>query len=374
MFLISYVYFVLRFPIIYYILTIIIGVAIWIWKKKLSISLLAAYCFMLYAMAVLHRPVTPDATYRLQLFWSWREWDRLGLQIIANILVFIPIGYLAGCMWKRKGLIFGVSFSVLIELSQLILHRGMFEFDDIVHNGVGALIGIALCHMVVKDMTRFFDIVFSFIAIVILLPFMIPIMIGLKLTGEHDIFYGQERIGKGGKPFKLWKFATMLRNSPNMAGGTYTSKDDPRILPMGKFLRKTKINELPQLINILSGEMSIIGYRPLVPRGYAMYPEEVKRELAKGRPGLSGIGSIVFRNEEQIVQNFANYEDKDEFYRTVIMPYKGQVEVWYTKHRNVFMYFRLIFMTAEAVLNPKSSSWKKLRGIPEVPEKLSSFL
>ena len=90
-------------------------------------------------------------------------------------------------------------------------------------------------------MIRFFDILFSGIAIIILLPFMIPIMIGLKLTGEHDIFYKQTRIGKGGKPFGVMKFATMLRNSPNMAGGVLTQKDDPRILPMGKFLRKTKI-------------------------------------------------------------------------------------------------------------------------------------
>ena len=89
-------------------------------------------------------------------------------------------------------------------------------------------------------MIRFFDILFSGIAIIILLPFMIPIMIGLKLTGEHDIFYVQERIGKGGKPFGVLKFATMLRNSPNMAGGVLTQKNDPRILPMGNFLRKTK--------------------------------------------------------------------------------------------------------------------------------------
>ncbi len=223
-------------------------------------------------------------------------------------------------------------------------------------------------------MTRLFDILLSFIAIVILLPFMIPIMIGLKLTGEHDIFYGQERVGRGGKTFKLWKFATMLRNSPNLPGGIFTMKDDPRILPMGKFLRKTKINELPQLINILTGDMSIIGYRPLVPKGYAMYPEEVKKELAKSRPGLSGIGSIVFRNEEQIVQEHDSFEEKDNFYRTVIMPYKGTLEVWYTKHRNVFMYWRLIFMTVEAVLKPDSQSWKRLKEIPEVPEKLKDVI
>jgi lipopolysaccharide/colanic/teichoic acid biosynthesis glycosyltransferase len=90
-------------------------------------------------------------------------------------------------------------------------------------------------------MIRFFDILFSGLAIIILFPFMLPIMIGLKLTGEHDIFYCQERVGKGGKIFKVLKFATMMRNSENMPGGVLTQKNDPRILPMGKFLRKTKI-------------------------------------------------------------------------------------------------------------------------------------
>ncbi len=219
-------------------------------------------------------------------------------------------------------------------------------------------------------MTRFFDILFSLIAIIILLPFMIPIMIGLKLTGEHDIFYGQERIGKGGKPFKLWKFATMLRNSPNMAGGLHTSKNDPRMLPMGNFLRKTKINELPQLINILSGEMSVIGYRPLVRSQYDMYSVEVKKVLSKGKPGLSGIGSVVFRNEEQMLHKYTSLEDKDRFYSQVIMPYKGKLEVWYAKHSNVYMYFKMILLTIESVLNPQKSSWKKLKGIPQMPKEL----
>ena len=223
-------------------------------------------------------------------------------------------------------------------------------------------------------MTRFFDILFSFIAIVILLPFMLPIMIGLKLTGEHDIFYGQERIGKGGKPFKVWKFATMLRNSINMPGGGFTMKDDPRILPMGKFLRKTKINELPQLINIFVGDMSVIGYRPLVKKGYDLYSEDVKKELAKSRPGLSGIGSIVFRNEEQIVQKYETFEEKQEYYKNAIIPYKGELEVWYANHKSVFMYFRLIFMTVGAVLKPDSQSWKKIKGIPVIPDNLKDVL
>lgn len=223
-------------------------------------------------------------------------------------------------------------------------------------------------------MTRFFDILFSITAIIFLTPFMVPIMIGLKLTGEHDIFYKQKRVGRGGEEFELLKFATMLRDSPNLAGGLYTAENDSRILPMGKFLRKTKINELPQLLNIFKGDMSIIGYRPQVKKQYDAYPTEVKNELAKSRPGLSGIGPIVFRSEEQILHSFKTYEERDEFYKNIITPYKGQLEVWYSKHRNVIMYFKLIFMTVGVVLNSDDKSWKRLKGIPKPPKELEQYL
>ncbi len=222
-------------------------------------------------------------------------------------------------------------------------------------------------------MTRFFDVFFSFCAIVVLLPFMIPIMIGLKLTGEHDIFYGQERIGKGGKTFKVWKFATMLRNSPNMPGGLYTEKNDPRILPMGRFLRKTKINELPQLLNILIGDMSIIGYRPLVEKEFREYKPEVKAVLAESRPGLSGIGSIVFRNEEEILHNFSTHENKDKFYFDYIMPFKGELECWYVRNKSAVLYWKLIGMTVKAVING-NSDWKKLKNIPQPSKELERYL
>ena len=221
-------------------------------------------------------------------------------------------------------------------------------------------------------MTRFFDILFSLIAIIILLPFMLPIMVALKLTGEHDIFYGQERVGKGGKTFKLLKFATMLRNSPNLPGGLITSDHDPRMLPMGPFLRKTKINELPQLLNILAGQMSVIGYRPMVPVHHANYSPEIRARLAKIQPGLSGIGSIVFRDEEHILHTV---EDREYFHDKVITPYKGQLEAWYVEHRSVGLYFKLIFMTVGAVLNPGSHSWRKaFKDLPPVPAELEPYI
>jgi lipopolysaccharide/colanic/teichoic acid biosynthesis glycosyltransferase len=221
-------------------------------------------------------------------------------------------------------------------------------------------------------MIRLFDILFSGIAIIVLLPFMIPIMILLKLTGEHDIFYGQVRVGKYGRDFKLLKFATMLKNSPNMTGGLYTLKDDPRILPMGRFLRKTKINELPQLINIFIGQMSVIGYRPLVRAQFDFYSEENKKVLYNAKPGLSGLGSIAFRNEEEILMEV---EDKEGFDKNIIAPYKASLEEYYVKHRSLGLYFKLIFMTVEAVLRPNSKSWKtKLKDLPKVPKELEQYI
>lgn len=223
-------------------------------------------------------------------------------------------------------------------------------------------------------MTRFFDVLFSTIAIVVLLPLMIPIMIGLKLTGEHYVFYEQMRIGRSGKEFPLLKFATMLKDSPNMQGGLHTQKDDPRILPMGKFLRKTKINELPQLINILRGDMSVIGYRPLAKEHYMEYPEEARRKLATSLPGLSGIGSIVFRNEEDIMHGVP---DSNRFYDEAIMPYKADLECWYVDHKSIFMYFRLIALTIDAIRNPQSRRWwreLKRKKIPKPPKELRKYL
>lgn len=222
-------------------------------------------------------------------------------------------------------------------------------------------------------MIRFFDILFSGVAIIILLPFMIPIMIALKLTGEHYIFYQQERIGKGGKPFYILKFATMLKDSPNMPGGVLTQKNDPRILPMGKFLRKTKINELPQLVNIFIGQMSFIGPRPQAKQHYDLYSIEVKQAIDKIPPGLSGIGSLVFRDEEDMLSRIS--VDRNLFHDTVIAPYKGELEVWFSKNRNLKNYFKLIFMTADAVLHPDSKKWRTaFKDLPPVPPELEQYI
>jgi len=221
-------------------------------------------------------------------------------------------------------------------------------------------------------MTRFIDILFSGAAILILIPFLVPIMIALKLTGEHYIFYRQTRVGKKGQDFGLLKFATMLLNSPNLPGGLYTEKNDPRMLPMGKFLRKTKINELPQLINVFLGQMSLVGFRPTVRQHFEGYPDNAKARLYNATPGLTGLGSVVFRNEEEILQNF---DDKKAFHQGVIAPYKSALEVWYVDHRSLTNYFKLIVLTALSIVSPSGSRWKTwFKGLPPVPPELQPYI
>ena len=216
---------------------------------------------------------------------------------------------------------------------------------------------------------RFFDIFFSFIALCILSPILIPISVGLLLTGEHYVFYFQKRIGYKNKQFFIWKFATMLKNSPNIGTGLYTTRKDPRILPMGNFLRKTKINELPQIINILKGDMSIIGPRPLVDKTFDPYPVHVKAVIYNVKPGLTGIGSIVFRDEERLLSE--TKLSVQEFYKLHISPYKGELELWYQKHLNFYTDLMLIFLTAWVIISPNSQLvYQIFKDLPERPQGL----
>ena len=220
---------------------------------------------------------------------------------------------------------------------------------------------------------RFIDILCSGLAMLLLFPFMIPIMIALKLTGEHYIYYLQPRVGSGGRDFNVFKFATMLKNSPNLPGGVLTQKNDPRILPMGNFLRKTKINELPQLANIFIGQMSFVGPRPQARRHYELYSAAVKARIDRVPPGLTGIGSVVFRDEESILDEVSG--DRDHFHDTIVAPYKGDLEVWWTQHRTLGNYFKLIFLTAWSLVSPRTTLWKKwFRDLPEPVIELKRYL
>ena len=209
-----------------------------------------------------------------------------------------------------------------------------------------------------KFFKRSLDIVVSFVALVILLPFFIPIIIILRFTAEGEVFYFQERIGINNSKFQIFKFATMLKNSLNMGSGSITLQNDYRVTFIGKFLRKTKINELPQIINILKGDMSLVGPRPLVNKTFSAYNDDVQSNIYKVKPGITGIGSILFRDEEAIISAVSN-EDPFEFYKRIIAPYKGEVEMWYQKKCSFYLDIQLILMTAWVILFPKTTLYEK---------------
>lgn len=221
-------------------------------------------------------------------------------------------------------------------------------------------------------MQRFFDIIFSGLALLVLSPLLIPVMLILRFTGEGEVFFIQQRVGLGGKEFGIYKFATMLKNSPSIGPGTVTVRDDPRILPFGKFLRKTKINELPQLINIFIGDMSVVGPRPLVRKGFDAYDPKTQGIISRMRPGLSGVGSLVFRNEEEILHNVS---DQMDFYYKVVAPYKGRLEGWYFDNRNIVLYFKVIVATIVLVFKPDIRLvYRWFTGLTPPPKELAQLL
>lgn len=161
----------------------------------------------------------------------------------------------------------------------------------------------------------------------------------------------------------------MLKNSPNIGTGIHTTRKDPRILPMGEFLRKTKINELPQIINILKGDMSIVGPRPLVDKTFEPYPEHVKAIIYNVKPGLTGIGSIVFRDEERLLSE--TKLSLEDFYKSHISPYKGELELWNQKNLSFYNDFMLIFLTAWVIISPKSQLvYRIFKDLPIRPQEL----
>lgn len=205
---------------------------------------------------------------------------------------------------------------------------------------------------------RLLDIIISVVALTLFLPLFIPIIILLRITAEGEVFYFQERIGLKNSRFQIWKFATMLKNSMNMGTGSITLQNDFRVTTIGKFLRKTKINETPQIVNILKGDISLVGPRPLVTKTFLAYPEEIQSKIYNVKPGLTGIGSIVFRDEESLISGVID-EDPHEFYKRVIAPYKGELEMWYLNNKSLFLDFQLIFLTAWIIIFPKSKLYEK---------------
>jgi lipopolysaccharide/colanic/teichoic acid biosynthesis glycosyltransferase len=213
---------------------------------------------------------------------------------------------------------------------------------------------------------RIFDLVLSLAGIIVFLPFFLPLALALLLTGEHRVWYLQPRIGYKNQVFKIWKFATMLKASPGLGTGSITLKNDWRVTPVGKYLRGSKVNEIPQVINIFIGNMSVVGPRPLMKVDFLKFSEEVQQVFYNCKPGLTGIASIIFRDEEKY--HSATKMDPHEFDRLYIAPYKGALEIWYQQHISLYTDLMIIFLTAWAIISPENQLvYKVFKDLPERP-------
>ena len=211
------------------------------------------------------------------------------------------------------------------------------------------------------------------VGLLVLSPILIPVCILLLLTDEHQIFYRQERIGQNGKKFGILKFATMLKDSPTLGNGMLTVRNDPRITKVGKWLRLTKVNELPQLWNVFVGQMSFVGPRPLTAVGISRYEQAVSQTILQLRPGITGIGSLVFRDEEKLVSLCKeNGGDPKAYYREHIFPYKGSVECWYAAKQSFRIDFLLLIATLYSVVfNDRNIAFKLFKDLPELLKELT---
>jgi len=211
---------------------------------------------------------------------------------------------------------------------------------------------------------RIIDLIIAGITFILILPLFIPIALLQLLTGEGYIFYFQKRIGYKKQYFDIWKFATMLKDSPNIGSGSITLRNDSRVTPMGKFLRPTKLNELPQIINVLKGDLSIVGPRPLVDRTFNAYAEDIQAKIYNVKPGITGIGSIIFRDEESLISTSG--EEPHAFYKRAIAPYKGALEMWYQENASILTDIKIIFLTAWIIFFSKSTlPYKIFKDLPK---------
>ena len=189
-------------------------------------------------------------------------------------------------------------------------------------------------------MKRLFDFIFSLIGVIILLPFFAVIALLVKLDSNGPIFYRGIRVGRFGKNFRIYKFRTMVQDADKL-GGSSTPEDDPRLTQTGKFLRKYKLDESPQLLNVLKGEMSFVGPRPQVPEDVALYTEKEKALLSV-RPGITDYASIRFHNEGEILKGSP---DPGKTYVEKIRPEKINLGLQYVQTHSLWVDIKIIFLT-----------------------------
>ena len=179
----------------------------------------------------------------------------------------------------------------------------------------------------------------ALIALILLSPIFIVVAIVLKLKRE-DVFFIQERVGQHERPFGMYKFTTMLKGSEKK--GSITIASDPRVTRFGRVLRKYKINELPQILNVLKGDMSVVGPRPLLREHANLYPPEARTRIYSFKPGLTGYGSLEFSQEAQLLDGVDNFE---KYYAEVVMPRKAELELRYVNEWNLLLDVRILIQT-----------------------------
>ncbi len=190
---------------------------------------------------------------------------------------------------------------------------------------------------------RIFDIVVSTAALILLSPLLFIVAILIKLTSPGPIFYRATRVGKDSTQFTLIKFRSMVINADRLGPGI-TGASDGRITSIGRLLRRAKIDELPQLINVLKGDMSIVGPRPEDPRYVALYTDE-QRHVLNVRPGITSPASVTYRHEEQLLVG----EDWEQIYITEVMPAKLQLDLAYARHSGLWQDLKIILRTLTAL-------------------------
>jgi lipopolysaccharide/colanic/teichoic acid biosynthesis glycosyltransferase len=189
-------------------------------------------------------------------------------------------------------------------------------------------------------MKRLFDILLCAIALFVLFPLLVVLAVGIKLADKGPVFYRGVRVGRFGKPFRIFKFRTMVVNADRI-GGPSTSDDDSRITSVGRFLRKYKLDELPQLLNVLKGDMSLVGPRPEVPQEVSLYTEE-ERMLLSVRPGITDYASIGFHDEGEILRGSP---DPHEAYRRLIRPEKIRLGLEYVRIHSLWVDLKIMVET-----------------------------
>ena len=189
-------------------------------------------------------------------------------------------------------------------------------------------------------MKRVFDIVVASLGLFLLFPFLLVVALLIKLDSRGPVFFRQERMGRGFRPFFIYKFRTMLQDAP-LKGSGVTFAGDPRITLVGRFLRKTKIDELPQLINVVRGEMSLVGPRPEV-RQYVELLREEYEEILKIRPGITDLASLEYRDEEAVL---GQSENPEAHYLRWVLPDKIRLAKEYMRRSSFFFDLALILKT-----------------------------